>query len=188
MAKDAKPAEEGAEAPPKKSKKLLIIILAAVLVVVLAGGGAAFFLLKKSDHAEDEDTTEETTKSTKKKDKKKDKEAPPVFINLEPFTVNLIPETGDQYLQVVLALELEDAHSEADLKIRMPKVRNNITLLLSGKKASELLPKEGKEKLAESLKEEINSVIESSSKGKKGEAVHAEGPVKSVLFTSFIIQ
>jgi len=185
MAKDAKPAEEGAEAPPKKSKKLLIIILAAVLLVVLAGGGAAFFLLKKTDHAEDEDATEETAKPAKKKDKKK--EVPPVFINLEPFTVNLIPETGDQYLQVVLALELEDPHAEADLKLRMPKVRNNITLLLSGKKASELLPKEGKEKLAEALKEEINSVVEPPVKSKKGEAA-ADGPVKAVLFTSFIIQ
>ena len=188
MAKDAKPADDGVAEPPKKSKKLLIIILAAVLVVVLAGGGAAFFLLKKSDHAEDEDTTEETAKPTKKKDKKKDKEAPPVFINLEPFTVNLVPETGDQYLQVVLALELEDAHAEPDLKLRMPKVRNNITLLLSGKKASELLPKEGKKKLAESLREEINSVIEPPVKNNKGETVAPDGPVNSVLFTSFIIQ
>lgn len=188
MAKDAKPAEETGDAPPKKSKKLLIIILAVVLVIVLAGGGAAFFLMKKSDHAEDEDTAEETVKPAKKKDKKKEKDAPPVFINLEPFTVNLIPETGDQYLQVVLALELEDAHAEADLKVRMPKIRNNITLLLSGKKASELLPKEGKEKLAEGLKEEINSVIEPPTKNKKGELVHAEGPIKAVLFTSFIIQ
>jgi flagellar FliL protein len=188
MAKDAKPAEEGAEAPPKKSKKLLIIILAAVLVVVLAGGGAAFFLLKKSDHAEDEDATEETTKPTKKKDKKKEKEAPPIFVNLEPFTVNLIPETGDQYLQVVLALELADSSVEPDLKIQMPKVRNNITLLLSGKKASELLPKEGKEKLAENLREEINGVIDPSTKKAKGDKAAAEGPVKSVLFTSFIIQ
>lgn len=188
MAKDAKPAEEAGDAPPKKSKKLLIIILAAVLVVVLAGGGAAFFLMKKSDPAEDEDTAEETVKPAKKKDKKKDKDAPPVFINLEPFTVNLIPETGDQYLQVVLALELEDAHAEADLKVRMPKIRNNITLLLSGKKASELLPKEGKEKLAEGLKEEINAVIEPPTKNKKGELVRADGPIKAVLFTSFIIQ
>jgi len=188
MAKDAKQAEEGAEAPPKKSKKLLIIILAAVLVVVLAGGGAAFFLLKKSDHAEDEDGTEETTKTTKKKDKKKEKDAPPIFVNLEPFTVNLIPETGDQYLQVVLALELADAHAEPDLKVQMPKVRNNITLLLSGKKASELLPKEGKEKLAENLREEINAVIDPSTKKANGEKTAAEGPVKSVLFTSFIIQ
>lgn len=188
MAKDAKPAEEGAEVAPKKSKKLLIIILAVVLVVVLAGGGAAFMLLKKGDHEEgDEEVAEETAKP-KKKDKKKDAHAAPVFINLEPFTVNLVPETGDQYLQVILSLELEDATADPQLKALTPKIRNNITLLLSSKKASELLPKEGKEKLAEALKDEINSVIEPPKKNKKGEVTAAEGPVKAVLFTSFIIQ
>ena len=71
MAKDAKPAEEGAEAPPKKSKKMLIIILAVVLLVVL-GGGAAFMLLKKGDHAEDdEETAEETAKPARKTRKRK---------------------------------------------------------------------------------------------------------------------
>jgi len=188
MAKDAKPAEEGAEAPPKKSKKLLIIILAVVLLVVL-GGGAAFMLLKKGDHAEDdEETAEETAKPGKKKDKKKDKEAHPVFINLDAFTVNLVPETGDQYLQVVLSLEVEDVTAETDVKAKMPKIRNNLTLLLSSKKASELLPKEGKEQLAEALKDEINSVIEPPAKNKKGVAEAPDGPVKAVLFTSFIIQ
>jgi len=183
-AKDAKPAEEAAEAPKKKSKKLLIIILAAVLILVIAGGGAAFMLMKKTDPADDEENAEETTKPAKKK--KDGHEVPPVFVALEPFTVNLIPETGDQYLQVVLSLEVEDPIAEASIKGQMPKIRNNVTLLLSAKKASELLPKEGKERLAESLKEEINSIVEPPKKGKKGEA--AEGPVKSVLFTSFIIQ
>ena len=50
------------------------------------------------------------------------------------------------------------------------------------------MPKEGKEQLAESLRDEINSVIEPPKKNKKGELVMPEGPVKSVLFTSFIIQ
>lgn len=187
MAKDAKPAEEGAEAPQKKQKTIDHHPRRRTGCGV--GRWWCGLLPAQEERSRGRRGYDRGNhKIHKKKDKKKDKEAPPVFINLEPFTVNLIPETGDQYLQVVLALELEDAHSEADLKIRMPKVRNNITLLLSGKKASELLPKEGKEKLAESLKEEINSVIEPSSKGKKGEAVHAEGPVKSVLFTSFIIQ
>lgn len=185
MAKDAKPVEEGVEAP-KKSKKLLIIIVAAVLVLVLAGGGA-FMLLKKGDHPEDGDDATEETAKPKKKDKKSET-APPVFLNLETFTVNLIPETGDQYLQVVLALELEDATADAALKAQMPKVRNNIMLLLSSKKASELLPKEGKENLAEALKDEINGIIEPPKKNKKGEKISADGPVKSVLFTSFIIQ
>ncbi|MGE5470039.1 MAG: flagellar basal body-associated FliL family protein [Bacteroidota bacterium] len=186
MAKEAKPVEEGTEVPKKKSKKLLIIILAAVLVLVLAGGGAAYMLIKKGDHADDDENAEETTKSAKKK--KDGHEVPPVFVNLEPFTVNLIPESGDQYLQVVLSVELEDPLGEAAIKGQMPKIRNNITLLLSAKKASELLPKEGKERLAESLKDEINSAIEPPKKNKKGEAAGAEGPVKSVLFTSFIIQ
>lgn len=188
MAKEAKPAEEGVE-PPKKSKKLLIIILAAVLVVVLAGGGAAFMLLSKgADQAdEDEEAATETAKP-KKKDKKKDAHAAPVFINLDAFTVNLVPETGDQYLQVMLSLEIQDVTAEPTLKSLMPKIRNNITLLLSSKKASELLPKEGKERLAAQLKEEINAVVEPPEKNKKGEVTHAEGPVKSVLFTSFIIQ
>lgn len=187
-AKDAKPAEEAVEAPKKKSKKLLIIILAAVLVVVLAAGGTAFLLMKKADPADDDENAEETSKPAKKKG---EHEAPPVFVNLEPFTVNLIPETGDQYLQVVLSLEIEDPVAEAAIKAQMPKIRNNLTLLLSAKKASELLPKEGKERLAESLKDEINSVVISTAeppkKGKKTEAA-GEGPVKSVLFTSFIIQ
>lgn len=187
MAKDAKPAEESAEAAPKKSKKMLIIILAAVLVIVLAGGGAAFFLLKKSDHPEDEEAVEETAKPKEKK-KKKDPKAVPAFIALEPFTVNLIPETGDQYLQVILSVEIEDAHEEGAIKQVMPKIRNNITLLLSGKKPSELLPKSGKEKLAEELKDEINSAIEPPTKTKKGELIMPDGPVKTVLFTSFIIQ
>jgi flagellar protein FliL len=188
MANDAKATVEGAEAPKKKSKKLLIIILTAVLVLVLGGGSAAFMLMKDADHAEDdEDVAEETTKP-KKKDKKKDSHAAPVFVNLDAFTVNLVPETGDQYLQVILSLELEDVAADPVLKALMPKIRNNITLLLSSKKASELLPKEGKESLAEALKAEINGVVEPPTKNSKGKLVPPEGPVKSVLFTSFIIQ
>ncbi|WP_265948173.1 flagellar basal body-associated FliL family protein [Dechloromonas sp. A34] len=159
-----------------------------MLVVVLAGGGAAFMLLSKSEPAEDDEEVTAETAKTKKKDKKKEAHVAPVFINLDAFTVNLVPETGDQYLQVMLSLEIEDVASEPMLKSLMPKIRNNITLLLSSKKASELLPKEGKERLAEQLKAEINNVAEPPEKNKKGEVIHAEGPVKSVLFTSFIIQ
>ena len=181
MAKEEKPAEGAAEAPPKKSKKLLIIIIAAVLVLVLVGGGAAFFLLKKSDQgAEDEVAAE------KESAKKKGKETIPVYIPMEPFTVNLVPETGDQYLQVTINVEAEDAAVAEKLKIHMPKLRNRIMLILSSKKPSELAPREGKEQLAEEIKESINGVIGGGepAKGKKA----ADDPIKEVLFTSFIIQ
>lgn len=185
MAKEAKPADEGAAEAPKKGKKLLIIILAVVLLLAVAGGGAAFMLLS-GNHADDEGDEEyaEETAKPKKAKKKEAPSAPPVFVNLEPFTVNLVPETGDQYLQVVLSLELEGPEADMALKALMPRIRNNITLLLSSKKASELLPKEGKEQLAQALKDEINTAIEPPARGQKA----ADGPVKSVLFTSFIIQ
>lgn len=187
MAKDAKAADTGAE-PPKKSKKLLIIIIALVLVLLIGGGAAAFLLMSGSDEEHEEEVAEETEKPAKKPAKKKENAAPPVFVNLDPFTVNLVPETGDQYLQVILSLELEDATAQADLTAMMPRIRNNVTLLLSSKKASELQPKDGKEKLAIEIMDEINKAINPPVKNKRGEEVAPDGPVTSVLFTSFIIQ
>ncbi|MDR2112073.1 MAG: flagellar basal body-associated FliL family protein [Candidatus Accumulibacter sp.] len=54
-------------------------------------------------------------------------------------------------------------------------------LLLSSKKASELLTKEGKEKLAEEIRGQMNHVLDPRARGDSG-------PVREVLFTSFIIQ
>lgn len=183
MAKEEKTADNAEAAPPKKSKKLLIIIVAAVLFVVLAGGGAAFFLMKKgNEHADDEEVAAEKESAKKKSGK----EAVPVYIPMEPFTVNLVPETGDQYLQVTINVEAVDAAVGEKLKVHMPKLRNKIMLILSSKKSSELAPREGKEQLADEIKESINSVIGTGepAKGKK----EAEDPIKEVLFTSFIIQ
>jgi len=188
MAKDNKPAEEGAEAAPKKSKKLLIIIVLAVVLLLAAGAGAFLMMSggKDDENLDEDEVAEETAKKPAKK--KKDKSAPPVFVNLDPFTVNLVPEVGDQYLQVVLSVELDEAPSQATLAMMMPRIRNNVTLLLSSKKASELQSKEGKEQLAAEIQTEINSAIEPPARNKRGEIIPPEGPVVSVLFTSFIIQ
>lgn len=186
MAKESKPAEDGAEAPPKKSKKLLIIILAVVLLLLIAIGAGAMLLMKGGGDEADDEVAEEVEKPAKKKPKAK--AGPPVFVNLDTFTVNLVPETGDQYLQVAITLELDDATRQPELSMLMPKIRNNVTLLLSSKKASELLPTEGKKQLALEITDEINSAIDPPVTNKRGEVVAPEGPVVSVLFTSFIIQ
>ncbi len=186
MAKDAKPAEL-TDVPPKKSKKLLIIIAAVVLL--LAALAVAAVLLLKSSPSDDEEADEEVAEeSVKKSAKKKDKGEPPVFVSLDTFTVNLAPENGEQYLQVIISVELDSADSQAQFTAMMPRIRNNVTLLLSSKKASELQPKEGKENLAKEIAAEINSAINPPVRNKRGEMVAPEGPVMSVLFTSFIIQ
>ena len=182
MAKEEKAADI-AEAPPKKSKKLLIIIIAAVLLIVLIGGGAAFFLLKKGHNAEEGDEVAAETDKAKKK--KGEKEAPPVYIPMEPFTVNLMPETGEQYLQVTLSVEAEDAAVAEKLKVYMPKLRHEIMNILSSKKPSEIATREGKKQLADEIKNSINGVVEvEPAKGKAA----SDGAVKAVLFTTFIIQ
>lgn len=193
--KKAEPAAESGEQPaPAKSKKLLILIIAGVLILAIAAGGA-FLLLKpkQTDENADSDETAAESSQAKKKEKKKD-EHPPIFVNLEPFTVNLVPETGDQYLRISISAEIEDAHGEGSFKANMPKIRNAITLLLSSKKPSELASREGKEKLALELKDAINEVLEpqpapkKTKKGEKAKPVEIEGPAITVLFTEFIIQ
>lgn len=179
MSKDAKPIE--GDAPPKKSKKLLIIVIAAVVLLAGAGGAAFFLLSKNADHGdEDEEVAAEKVKPKKKKG---EKAAPPVYVPFESFTVNLVPEQGEQFLQLVVSVEVEDVAAGDTIKLYMPKLRNRVMLLLSDKKASDLITKDGKEKLAQEIREQMNEVIDPSTKGRKVDA-----PVREVLFTSFIIQ
>ncbi len=180
MAKDVKPPTDAAgattDAPPKKGKKLLII-LSLVFVLILGIGGAGAYWLFFTGNSEEGEVAQEAQKPAKKKAK----ESAPVYVALDPFTVNLIPEQTDQFLQLVLSIEVEDVVAGDRVKMYTPKIRNNVMLLLSSKKASELLTKEGKEALANEIKVLMNEVLSPGS-------AESEGPVKDVLFTSFIIQ
>ena len=173
MAKEAKAETETAEVvPKKKSKKLLIMIIVLVVVLLIVGGGVAFLLMKKnSAQAEGEGAAPAEQAAV-------EKAGPPVYAALDTFTVNLV---GDQYLQLVISVEVKDAHIGEELKIYTPKLRNNIMLLLSGKQASDLMTREGKEMLAAEIRKLMNAVLEPA-------AAPGEAPVKEVLFTSFIIQ
>jgi len=164
-------------APAGGGSKKLVIILIAVLVLVLAGGGAAAFFLLKGGNAAESEHAEETTKPKKKK--KKSDEGPPVYVTVEPFTVNLNPEEGEQYLQLAFTLQVPDAEQSDVIKNNMPKVRSRILLLLSSKKASEINTPEGKIQLAKEIQEQVNQPFQEHD---------YEQEVSEVLFTSFIIQ
>ena len=180
MATAAKPAAAEAGTPaPKKSKKWLIIGI-AVLVLVVGVAAAAVLMMSKGSSQEGEDG--EVTSEKAKPDKKKaGKETAPVYMALDVFTVNLAPETDGQFLQVNISVEVDNASIAEKIKTYTPKIRNNITLLLSSKKSTDLSATEGKESLAKEIRTQINQILEPGSK-------EIEGPVKEVLFTSFIIQ
>jgi flagellar protein FliL len=155
--------------------KLMMIVGAAVLVLGLGGGGAAWYFMHGSGDAE---AHEEAPKKETKKKKKKE-EAPAEYIAVEPFTVNLQPENGDQYLQVAFTLQVEGGEQAELIKNNMAKVRSRVLLLLSGKKASEISTVEGKQQLAGEILAAVKEPFD---------AHGDEQEVSDVLFTSFIIQ
>jgi flagellar FliL protein len=168
-------ADAAAVAAPGAKNKLFMMIGAAVVVLGLAGGAGWYFMHGSS--AEEGATPAKKEHGSSKK--KKEKEAPPEYLAIEPFTVNLQPENGDQYLQVAFTLQVDGVEQAEVIKTNMAKVRSRVLLLLSGKKASEINTVEGKQQLAG----EILAVV------KQPFAEHGdEQEVSDVLFTSFIIQ
>ena len=166
-----------AAAPASGGKNKLFILIGALVVVLGLGGGAAWYFLHGSDDGAASSKKEHSAGNDKKK--KKDKEAPPEYLAIEPFTVNLQPENGDQYLQLAFTLQVDGVEQAEVIKNNMAKVRSRVLLLLSGKKASEINTVQGKQQLAG----EILAVV------KEPFTEHGdEQEVSDVLFTSFIIQ
>jgi flagellar FliL protein len=154
---------------PKKGRKLPIIV-AGVVVALAAGGGGAYFFLKGGKHEEDPKVAEEAQRQKELKSK--------VFVNLEPFTVNLAGEE-ERFAQVSIVLELASNELGEEIKTLMPAVRNNVLLLLSGKEPRDLITLEGKELLADQVAVQtlkaIGRFTPETPKAKKEDAEHADG-------------
>ena len=149
----------------KSRKKLFLIMGIAILAIGIGGSTGALYLNKRN--------------VSSKNAVKYVPEKPPVFLNLESFTVNLQSEDGGQYLQIAFTLQVEDDKQVEIFKQNMPQVRNRILMLLSSKKPSDIASTEGKKQLAG----EIVALLK--------QPFYPQGKpqlVSSVFFTSFIIQ
>lgn len=187
---DAKKTEAEVEtASPKKKGKLMLFIIIGVVVLVLGAGGA-FFLLKKKAPTEGEDGEEAGTHEPAKK-KKGDRGTPPVFYKFDKaFTVKLQTEQQEVYLQTEVQLKLLDARGQELIKQYEPELKHRMTLVLMGKKASDLGTAAGVQALANELRDVSNSVIESTpaQKAEPADEAAPDAPVQAVLFSTFIIQ
>ncbi|MEC5386939.1 flagellar basal body-associated FliL family protein [Uliginosibacterium sp. H3] len=187
--------EEGADAaPPKKSKKLLIIIVGVVVVTLALGAGVGYLMGHKKP-AGDGAHGEEASAESKHEEKSGEPKKPPVFVALEPFTVNLQADasSGEQFLQAVVSLRVADEKKGEELKAYMPQIRHEILGLAGAKKAAEITTPEGREALAEDIKDTVNEVLgyeppKRSKRKKKDEGPDEDAPVMAVFFTQFIVQ
>lgn len=204
---DATP--EGGAPPPKKSKMMLFIIIGVVFALA-GGGGAYMFMSKHKEKPakaaagkiKDADAKEGDAKGKDAGGEEGDAEAdpdaasaeatakeeeevheagkPPVFVVIDPFTVNLQSESGtDQFLQIAFTIQVKDEHQQDLVKLYMPQVRSRMLMLLSSKKASEINTVDGKKKLSEEIIAQIKQSFEPKGKAQS---------VSNVFFTSFVIQ
>jgi len=188
------PAAEGEAPVPKKKGKLLILVGGAVLLLVVLVVGA-MLLLKKPDHGEEEEEEEAPPPKEVKKKKDKKPDAPPVFTKLDPFVVRLQGEPGaESYVQLTPELRVLDLLLVERVKQFMPKIRNDLLLILAGKSAADLSTPAGVKRLSNEMREAINAIIDGPKKKRKGDPEEPpdeadEGDsVQEVLFTTFIIQ
>jgi flagellar FliL protein len=155
------PAEGGA---PKKKRRRLIVIGALAL---LAGtGGAGWYYL----HPPETGAAQATAKPK-----------PAIFLPMESFTVNLLPNEGQlQFLQAGLTLKLEDRDAADLIKEHMPQVRDRVLMVLSSKRSPELLPTLGKQKLATEISDAIRNVIAPATKAAAQTAKPSAPPASPV--------
>lgn len=192
----AKPDAENTAKAPAKSKKLLIIVGGLVLILALAGGGAFMYVSKQRAAADEEMDGAEHAPAKAESSAPK---TPPVYLPLDNMVVNLADPGGERVAQVGVTLEVVDVKASEAVKAYLPTIRSGILMLIAQRTADELLTQEGKEKLAKAI---LNETLRPFGGGagdegdapapkkpkSKNKGEHAELPVVSVLFSSFIVQ
>lgn len=156
-------------APPPAGKSLHKILIIVLSVILLTGAGAAtwFFFFRHPPGPA-------TAKVAKPEVPKV-----PVFVVIDPFTVNLQSEGTDQFLQVALTLQVMSNEQVDQFKLYMPQIRSRILTLLSSKRASEISTPEGKKKLIGDIMSVSKQAFVSGGQPQE---------IADVFFTSFVIQ
>ncbi len=149
-------------APPTKSRRRLGIALIAALLLATGSGGAAWWFLRPATDVPPVVKVEPPQ--------------PPVFVELDTFTVNL---AGDHILQTTLTLQVGKTADADQLKLYLPQVKDRLLMLLSSRTADELQSTEGKESLRSDIVARLRAPFD---KGLEAPAIHG------VFLTSFVIQ
>ena len=181
---------------PAPKRRLGLIIGLVALLVVGAAGAAAWFMQQPA--AEDEEQLDAPAAR---------KQAAPIFVPLDQFTVNLADPGGERMAQIGITLEVDNAKTEAATKTQMPAVRNSILLLLSSSTSAELLTVPGKQQLARRIAELTGQHLGWQPPPAAGNGANAQpaanefapqrqaapqrtrpNPIQAVHFSHFIIQ
>ncbi|HEU0196013.1 MAG TPA: flagellar basal body-associated FliL family protein [Nevskiaceae bacterium] len=172
MATSAAAASPVAPAPAAKSSGKLKIILLLVACCAIAGGGAWYFAGRGAHPANAANTPAAAAKTKPVK--------PPQFVSLGPaFVVNLAGDDALRFLQVGVQLITHDDAVATAAQQLQPELRNRLLLLFSSQHATDLVTRDGKQKLQAEALAEVKAGLKQ---------FHAPTDVNAVIFTSFVMQ
>ncbi|MEK6658280.1 MAG: flagellar basal body-associated protein FliL [Campylobacterota bacterium] len=187
-----KETKEEAGADKKKSGNTLMIIIIVILLLIIIGGAIVTFLLLNGDEKEHgaPQTHEKavpapaahTPAPAPAKAKGDGDEVASrklseigVLYPLDTFTVNLKSDAGRRYLKATVSLELKGPELSIELDKKTAVIRDRIIRILTSKTLEEISSAKGKQKVTEQIVEVLNSML-------------ADGSVKGIYFTEFVIQ
>lgn len=147
---------------PKSSKPLLLAALLATGVLLAAGGGAAWYLSGRQPAAPAAPVT-----------------PPPIFVVVEPITVNLQANGRGRFLHTGITLRVADADSQARMAQYQPELRSRILTLLANRDGESLLTAQDKDRLAAEILESVNRPFADTLPPQQ---------VTNVMFTAFVLQ
>ncbi len=163
----------------KSGGNMVLIIIVVLLVLLLIGGGvAAYFLLSGDDEAmaaDNQAAAPKTAKIKKRSKRSSDYLTIGPMYPMDQFVVNLLSENGSRYLKVKLDLEMDKQELSAELDKKKPLIRDIIIRTLSSKTFEEVSTMKGKDKLKDEIVNKINDVL-------------ADGQIKNIFFTEFVVQ
>ncbi|MEX9754130.1 flagellar basal body-associated protein FliL [Providencia vermicola] len=152
----------------KSSNKGLLVLLTLLAIAGVGFGGYTWW------------TTQQIAKSANEEDTPSNI-SQPIFMDLEPFTVNLpgLNEAPDRVLYINITLRLGNEKSRKQLHDYLPEVRSRLLLLLSEQKSKVLNSHEGKLQLMQSIKDTLSPTMIPGEKDQQ---------ITDVLFTTFILR
>jgi flagellar FliL protein len=146
----------------KPTLKFIVLLIAMVALAAAAAAGATYYLSSQR-HAEAAPVLP----------------AAPIFVALEPMTVNLQPNGRSRFLHVGVTLKLADAKSQALVTEYLPEVRSRLLTVLSNRASEALITPEDKAKLAAEILTALNQPLVANLPSLK---------ISSVMFTTFMLQ
>lgn len=151
------------------SKKLLWVMI--VLVMLSSTGAAvAIYMVMNQDTSANE--------GAKPSDATAQRESP-IFLQIEPFTVNLADSRSNRLLYAGISLRLGNEESREILEEHMPQVRSRLLTLASGMEAEALTSAQGKQQLAQDIIARLEDPLTEN---------QPSLAIRDVLFTEFIVQ